>query len=109
MDDAAPRVIEPLSGWSLPSVRELWEQRDLLYFLARREVSARYKQSVIGVFWAILQPLLLAVVFSVFFGQLAKVPVGARRSVRTVRGLGHGVVAVLRGRDDGRLDEHGHK
>ena len=68
------RVIEPPRGFSLPSVRELWEQRDLLYFLARREVSVRYKQSVIGIFWAVLQPLLLAVLFSVFFGHLARVP-----------------------------------
>jgi lipopolysaccharide transport system permease protein len=71
---AAARVIEPASGMALPSVRELWERRDLLYFLARRQVSVRYKQSAIGVFWAVLQPLLLAVVFSVFFGHLAKVP-----------------------------------
>ena len=55
-------------------MRELWEHRDLLYLLARREVSARYKQSAIGIFWAVLQPILLAVVFSVFFGHLAKVP-----------------------------------
>lgn len=74
MDSAAPRVIEPSGGFSFPSVREVWEQRDVLYFLARREVSARYKQSVVGVFWAVLQPLLLAVVFSVFLGHLAKVP-----------------------------------
>jgi homopolymeric O-antigen transport system permease protein len=68
------RVIEAPKGFALPSVRELWEHRDLLYLLARREVTARYKQSAIGVFWAVLQPLLLAVVFSVFFGHLAKVP-----------------------------------
>ena len=55
-------------------MRELWEQRDVLYMLARRDVSARYKQSAIGVFWAVLQPLLLAVVFSVFFGHFAHVP-----------------------------------
>ncbi len=68
------RVIEPPKGFALPSVRELWEHRELVYFLGRREISARYKQSVIGVFWVLLQPLLLAVVFSVFFGHLAKVP-----------------------------------
>ena len=68
------RVIEPASRFSRPSVRELWEHRDLLYLLARREVSVRYKQSAVGVAWAVVQPLLLAVVFSVFFGHLAKVP-----------------------------------
>jgi lipopolysaccharide transport system permease protein len=71
---AAARVIGPPAGLALPSVRELWDRRDLIYFLARREVSVRYKQSAIGVFWAVLQPLLLAVVFSVFFGHLAHVP-----------------------------------
>ncbi len=71
------RVVEPLKGFSLPSVRELWGDRELVYFLARREVSSRYKQSVVGVFWAVLQPLLLALVFSVFFGALAKVPSAA--------------------------------
>ena len=74
MSDAAPRVIEPASGFELPSMRELWAQRDVLYYLARRALSARYKQSVIGIFWAVLQPVLLAVVFSVFFGHLARVP-----------------------------------
>ncbi len=71
---APVRVIEPRKGFSLPSLRELWAERDLVYFLARREVSSRYKQSVIGVFWVVLQPLLLALVFSVFFGHLARVP-----------------------------------
>lgn len=71
---APVRVIEPPSGLSVPSMRELWDQRDLLYFLARREVAAKYKQSAIGIAWAVVQPLLLAVVFSVFFGRLAKIP-----------------------------------
>jgi lipopolysaccharide transport system permease protein len=68
------RVIEPPSGLPLPPVRDLWHQRELLYVLARREVAARYKQSVIGIAWAVVQPVLLAVLFSVFFGRLAKVP-----------------------------------
>jgi homopolymeric O-antigen transport system permease protein len=71
---ATPRVIEPDSGRRFPSLSELWMHRDLVYYLARREVMGRYQQSVVGVFWAILQPLLLATVFSVFFGLLAKVP-----------------------------------
>jgi lipopolysaccharide transport system permease protein len=68
------RIIEPARGFSLPSVSEIWEHRDLLYFLVRRDVAVRYKQSAIGVAWVVLQPVLLAVVFSVFFGLLAKVP-----------------------------------
>jgi lipopolysaccharide transport system permease protein len=68
------RVIEPASRFSRPSLRELWDHRDLLYLLARREVSVRYKQSAIGIAWAVVQPLLLGIVFSVFFGRLAKIP-----------------------------------
>jgi lipopolysaccharide transport system permease protein len=71
---AARRVIEPTRGDRFPDLGELWRHRDLAYYLARREVAARYKQSAVGVFWAILQPLLLATVFSVFLGLLAKVP-----------------------------------
>ncbi len=66
-------VIEPQKGWRLPELRAVWENLDLLYFLARRDVVVRYKQAVAGVFWAVLQPLVLAGVFSVFLGLLAKV------------------------------------
>jgi lipopolysaccharide transport system permease protein len=71
---ATPRVIEPDSGRRFPSLGEIWRHRDLVYYLARREVMAAYKQSVVGVFWALLQPILLATVFSVFLGLLADVP-----------------------------------
>jgi lipopolysaccharide transport system permease protein len=68
------RVIAPPSRFSRPSLAEVWDHRDLLYLLARREVSARYKQSAIGIAWAVVQPLLLAAVFSVFLGYLADIP-----------------------------------
>ena len=68
------RVIEPAKGWSLPDLRELWDNRDLLYFLARRDVAIRYRQAAVGTFWAVLQPILIAGVFAVFFGILAEVP-----------------------------------
>jgi lipopolysaccharide transport system permease protein len=55
-------------------LRELWEYRELIYFLIWRDVKVRYKQTVLGAAWAILQPLFTMVVFSVFFGRLAKVP-----------------------------------
>jgi lipopolysaccharide transport system permease protein len=55
-------------------ISTIWHYRELIYFLARRDVSIRYKQSAIGVAWAVLQPVLLALVFSVFLGLLAKVP-----------------------------------
>jgi len=70
----ATRVITPSHGWKLPNLRELWEYRDLAYFLVRRDVSIRYRQTLIGTVWAILQPLLLAGVFTLFLGHLAKVP-----------------------------------
>jgi lipopolysaccharide transport system permease protein len=70
-------VIEPPRGFALPSVRELWAYRDLAYFLARRDLSIRYKQTAIGVTWAVLQPVVLAVVFTVFLGNLADVPAPA--------------------------------
>ena len=71
------RVIVPPRGWQAPNLRELWDYRDLAFFLVKRDVSIRYRQTLIGTVWAILQPLLLAVVFSVFLGHYAKVPSGA--------------------------------
>lgn len=71
------RVIEPAKGWAFPDFKELWEHRDLLYFMAKRDVAVRYKQAVVGFSWAIVQPLLLAAAFSLFFGVLAKIPAPA--------------------------------
>jgi lipopolysaccharide transport system permease protein len=67
-------VIDADAKAQFASPRTIWRYRELIYFLARRDVSIRYKQSVIGVAWAVLQPILLASVFSVFLGLLAKVP-----------------------------------
>jgi lipopolysaccharide transport system permease protein len=68
-------VYEPVKGLALGlRWRELWEYRELLYFLTLRDIQVRYKQAVLGVGWAILQPLLTMVIFSVVFGQLAKLP-----------------------------------
>lgn len=63
-------VIEPPSGWQLVDVGELWRFRELLFFLIWRDVKVRYKQAVLGVAWAVLQPATLMVVFSVFLGRL---------------------------------------
>jgi lipopolysaccharide transport system permease protein len=68
-------VIEPPRGWPLPNFQEVWAYRDLFYFLARRDVSVKYKQTAIGVGWALLRPLILAAVFTIFFGLLLKLPV----------------------------------
>ena len=67
-------VIEPQTGWSPIRFHELWESRELLYFLIWRDVKVRYKQTVLGASWAVLQPLLTMVVFSLFFGKLASMP-----------------------------------
>jgi lipopolysaccharide transport system permease protein len=67
-------VIRPPHRWASIDLRELWEYRELMYFLVKRELQIRYKQSVFGVSWAVLQPVVYAFVFSLFFGQLAAVP-----------------------------------
>ena len=67
-------VIEPSKGWVSLKLRELWSYRELLYFLTWREVKVRYKQTALGATWAIIQPLFTMIVFSLFFGRLAKVP-----------------------------------
>src|SRR5512136_2226826 len=61
-------------GWLALDLPELWAYRELLYFLVWRDIKVRYKQTVIGFAWAIIQPVLMMVVFSLFFGSLAKVP-----------------------------------
>jgi lipopolysaccharide transport system permease protein len=66
-------VIRPTSGVSL-GLRELWEHRELLYFLVWRDLKIRYKQTVFGAAWAVIQPLFTMVIFSIFFGKLAKMP-----------------------------------
>jgi lipopolysaccharide transport system permease protein len=63
-------VIEPARGWVALKLRELWAYRELLYFLVWRDVKVRYKQTVLGASWAILQPVLTMVVFTLFFGNL---------------------------------------
>ncbi len=67
-------TIEPNKAWSLGELRDLWAFRELLYFLTWRDVKVRYKQTGLGVAWAILQPLLTMLIFTVFFGRLAGVP-----------------------------------
>lgn len=67
-------VIEPPTRWSGLKLGELWAYRELLYFLVWRDLKVRYKQTVLGAAWAIIQPLMTMVVFSLFFGRLAKVP-----------------------------------
>ncbi len=75
MPDVSRRVvIEPAHGWQALELRDLWRYRELLYFLTWRDIKVRYKQTILGAAWAILQPLLTMVIFSIIFGQLAKLP-----------------------------------
>jgi lipopolysaccharide transport system permease protein len=66
--------IEPSRGWVSLKLRELWEYRELLYFLTWRDIKVRYKQTVLGAAWAVLQPFMTMIVFSLFFGGLAQIP-----------------------------------
>lgn len=63
-------------AFDLMKLREFWQHRELLYFLVWRELKARYKQTVLGILWVILQPLLMTLVFTVFLGKLVQVPTG---------------------------------
>jgi lipopolysaccharide transport system permease protein len=69
-------VISPPQGWQLLNLRELWQFRDLFYFLIWRDVKVRYKQTVLGAAWAVLQPAMMMVVFTIFFSRMAGVPAG---------------------------------
>lgn len=66
--------IAPSKGWVSLKLNELWKYRELLYFLIWRDIKVRYKQTALGAAWAIIQPFVTMVVFSLFFGRLAKVP-----------------------------------
>lgn len=72
--DVPVTIIQPSKGWISLDLRELWRYRELLYFLVWRDVKVRYKQTALGATWAVLQPILTMVVFTLFFGRLAGVP-----------------------------------
>jgi len=67
-------VIKPSKGWVGLRLKDLWVYRELVYFLTWRDLKVRYKQSVLGVLWAILKPFMTMVVFTIFFGNFAKMP-----------------------------------
>ena len=67
-------IIAPSRGWRSLGFAELWEYRELLYFLTWRDIKVRYKQTALGASWAIIQPFMTMVVFSLFFGRLARIP-----------------------------------
>jgi lipopolysaccharide transport system permease protein len=67
-------TIRPPKGWASLGLRELWEYRELLYFLTWRDVKVRYKQTALGAAWAVIQPFFMMIVFSLFFGRLGRIP-----------------------------------
>jgi lipopolysaccharide transport system permease protein len=67
-------IIEPKKGWVPIDLKEIWDYRELLYFLTKRDIKVRYKQTILGGLWAVIQPAFTMLVFTLFFGRLAKVP-----------------------------------
>lgn len=66
--------IRPIKGWVAINIKEVWEYRELLFFIVWREIKIRYRQTVLGVAWAVIQPFMMMVVFSLFFGKFVRVP-----------------------------------
>jgi lipopolysaccharide transport system permease protein len=66
--------IKPPRGWVFPQIRDVWAYRELLYFLVWRDLKVRYKQTFLGALWVIIKPFFLMVIFSIFFGKLARMP-----------------------------------
>ncbi len=67
-------VIEPVKGWSSLGLRDVWEYRDLLYFMVWRDLKARYRQTALGPIWIVMQPLMSMVLYTLMFGVIAKLP-----------------------------------
>ena len=66
--------LRPSRGWTSLDLGSIWRHRELLYFLTWRDLKVRYKQTVLGGLWAIIQPFFTMIIFSLFFGRLAKIP-----------------------------------
>jgi len=67
-------IIKPRPAWYIVNLHELWEFRELFYIFSWRDIKVRYKQTVLGILWVVLQPLLSMVIFTVFFGNFAHIP-----------------------------------
>lgn len=74
LEEVPTFIIRPTKGLRFLNLRELWAYRELIYFMIWRDIKVRYKQTFLGVTWAVLQPLAMMVVFTLFFGRLAKIP-----------------------------------
>jgi lipopolysaccharide transport system permease protein len=81
-------IIEPPGGWALPNLRELWDYRDLLFFMARRHIAVRYQETVVGIAWAVIQPLGFALILSAFLGLVLDAPTaGVPRAAYVLCGM----------------------
>src|SRR3989338_1907147 len=69
-------IIRPTQAWKLVNLEELWRYRELLYIFAWRDIKVRYKQTILGILWVIFQPLVTMIIFTFFFGKMAKIPSG---------------------------------
>lgn len=74
VEEVPVTIIRPLKGWMPVDLKELWAYHELIYTFAARDIKVRYKQTALGATWAIIQPLFTMVVFTIFFGGLAKIP-----------------------------------
>jgi len=74
VDEVPAAIIRPLRGWISIDFKELWAYRELIYTFASRDIRVRYKQTALGAAWAIIQPVFTMVIFTIFFGGLAKIP-----------------------------------
>src|SRR6266436_10397088 len=74
LDSLPTFYIEPPKGWASIGLRELWDYRELLYFLIWRDIKVRYKQTAVGAAWAIIQPLFMMLIFALFFGRFLRIP-----------------------------------
>ena len=95
MHESAVTRVQPTRGWAPLRLKEVWGYRELLYFLALRDVKVRYKQTAIGAAWAVLQPLTVMVVFTFIFGRVANLS-SRRCPVRTFRAGWPGAMDLLR-------------
>src|SRR2546429_9330476 len=73
-EPAVTTIIEPRRGWAPLNLKALWRYRELLYFLTWRDVKVRYKQTALGAAWAVIQPVMTMVIFTVVFGHFARIP-----------------------------------
>lgn len=73
-EQATALIIRPSKGWTSLNLREVWLYRELLYFLTWRDIKIRYKQTILGVMWAVIQPVFVMILFSIIFGKLVRIP-----------------------------------